>query len=97
MPDNFWFATGTDFFVDQKIKTKSQFINSIKIVTPTLETYDVKVGKYVNTDMKIILTPNKYRSVLYDLIKTKWLVDSNRLIYLEDSILNKNYSLMKIK
>ncbi len=95
---------GYSIFLDDKeqlitsktLQIKPQFIRKIKIDTAE-EVYEKQINKFVDTDMKIVLTPNQYRYALYDFLKTKWLIKSNRLIYLENGIPNKKYSLIKIK
>lgn len=101
------FLVGDSLFINNKekyivqfsgeIKTKPQFIDNIKIVTPTSEIYDKKINKYVNTNMKIVLTPNKYRNALYDLIKTKWLVQGHKLVAINNHKIDQKYFLIKSK
>ncbi len=84
-----------DYFISSKtLKINPSFINKVKIDFYG-ETYEKEVNKYVDTDVKIILTPNEWRNAIYDFVKTDWLIQDNRLILLKKGDLDEKYFLIK--
>lgn len=89
------FINEKEYLIDlNKLKINSQFIDKIKI-DYFGETYEILIGKLVDSDIKLILTPNKWRNIIYEFAKNKWLVKENKLIELKDNNVNEKCFLIK--
>lgn len=100
--DSIGLLLGSVVFIDEKkyeIKSentilKAIFIKEIRVLYQD-EIYVIDINKLVNTDIKIQITLPVYRGMIYDLIKTKWLLQKDKLLLLKGSIIDKNYFLQK--
>lgn len=91
------FINGKEHFISSKsLEIKPQFIDNIKVDFYG-EIYEKKIDKYVDGNMKIILTPNQWRNVIYDFVKTKWLVQGHKLIAINNDKVDQKYFLIKNK
>lgn len=91
------FINGKEHFISSKsLEIKPQFIDNIKIDFYG-ETYEKKIDKYVDGNVKIILTPNQWRNAIYDFVKTKWLVQGHKLIAINNHKVDQKYFLIKSK
>jgi hypothetical protein len=90
------FINEKEYAIDsQNLKLNSQYIGKIKIDYYG-EIYEKVIDKYVDSDIKITLIPHEFRNSIYDFVKTKWLIKSDRLVELNG---NKkgSYFLLKSK
>jgi hypothetical protein len=89
------FINGKESFIYSKhMKIEPQFIDKIKIDTSE-EIYKKEINKYIDTNIKIILTPDKWRNAIYDFLKTDWLVRGHKLIFIKNNLVNEKYFLIK--
>jgi hypothetical protein len=88
------FINDTEYLVNSKdIKIESQFIENIKILYED-ETYEMKVNKFVDKDIILLLEHIKYISSVYDFITTTWVLKENKLYKYSDGQLNQNIFLV---
>lgn len=76
------------------LEMKAQFIDFIK-VNYFGQFYEIKIAKYIDSNVVIILEPKEVVQPIYEFVKTKWLIRDNRLILLKENIVDENYFLDK--
>ncbi len=90
------FINGNEHLVySVTLEIKPQYIDSIKIDFYG-QMYEKKIDKYVEGNMKIILTPHQWRNAVYSFIKTKWLAQGHKLIFIDENIIDEEYFLIKV-
>lgn len=91
------FINEEEYFISsESLQIKPQFIDKVKIDFYG-EIYEKKIDKYVDRNVKIILTPNQWRNAIYDFVKTKWLVQGRKLIVINNHEVDQKYFLIKSK
>ena len=100
--DSIYPLVGSKIFVNQEeydhgfenISIKPTFIKMIKIIYNE-ETYAITINKYIDKDIDIRIIPAKHKEMSYDLITTKWLFKSYKIILLKEGKVIENYFLVK--
>ncbi len=65
------------------IKVPSQFIKKFKVIYNS-ETYEKVINKYIDRDVTFLIELFKYRSPVYEIFTTEWLVKDDKLYRFKD-------------